>query len=206
MRVATIADTTRALLGTLIRERFAGRIALVSSFGTESAVLLHMVAAIDRALPVIFLDIGTLFPETLAYRRTLAARLRLADLRYARPDLAVPAAVEPQGGLWRGASDRCCELRTGVPLVRALDPFDAWISGRTRVQDGERHAPATVEFGSDWRIKVNPVAHWTEADIAAYFTHYDLPPYPLHAGPRAGTGRTERGTHRAPAHPERASA
>ncbi|NIP75921.1 MAG: phosphoadenosine phosphosulfate reductase family protein, partial [Xanthomonadales bacterium] len=74
------------LLDDVIRHQYPGGIALVSSFGADSAVLLHMVAKIDPATPVLFLDTGMLFPETLTYQRDLAARLGLTDLRVIRPD------------------------------------------------------------------------------------------------------------------------
>ncbi|MGH7043523.1 MAG: phosphoadenylyl-sulfate reductase [Acetobacteraceae bacterium] len=223
------ADTTAALLRTLIRERFAGRIALVSSFGAESVVLLHMVAAIDPALPVIFLDTGKLFAETLAYRDTLVARLGLTDVRAAEPDPAVLAMADPAGRLWQSNPDRCCAVRKVAPLERALAPFDAWISGRKRFQGGERNALATVEFGTDWRIKINPLAQWTADEVAAYAARHDLPAHPLlaagyrsigcapctravrpdepsRAGRWDGLGKTECGIHRSPAVLERAQA
>ena len=217
-----IADTTAALLRTLIRERFAGRIALVSSFGAESAALLHMVATIDPALPVIFLETGKLFAETHAYRAALTARLGLTRVHAARPDPAGLAAEDPAGALWGSDPDRCCTLRKVAPLARALAPFDAWISGRKRFHGGDRGGLETVELGTDWRIKINPLAHWTEADLAAYLTRHDLPAHPLlaagyrsigcapctgavapgaapRAGRWAGHARTECGIHRAPA-------
>ncbi|MDE2582397.1 MAG: phosphoadenylyl-sulfate reductase [Rhodospirillales bacterium] len=217
----SVAESTGALLRALIRERFAGRIALVSSFGAESAVLLHMVAGIDPGLPVIFLDTGKLFAETLAYRDTLASRFGLSDIRAARADPAALAGADPTGGLWRSDPNRCCGLRKVAPLARALEPFDAWISGRKRFQGGGRSALEAVEFGTDWRIKINPLAHWSEADVAAYFARYDLPPHPLldqgyrsigcapctravrpgeaaRAGRWHGIQKTECGIHRAP--------
>ena len=223
------AEATAALLRALIRERFVGRIALVSSFGAESAVLLHMAAAIDPALPVIFLDTGKLFPATLAYRDALVARLGLADVRAARPEDAALAAADPAGRLWESDPDRCCGLRKVAPLDRALAPFDAWISGRKRFQGGGRDGLDAVEFGTDWRIKINPLAQWSAADIAAYLARHDLPAHPLLAAgyrsigcapctrpvrpdeaPRAGRwdgrARTECGIHRAPAFTERVQA
>ncbi len=223
------AGPTAALLRALIRERFVGRIALVSSFGAESAVLLHMVAAIDPALPVIFLDTGKLFPETLAYRDALVARLGLADVRAARPEGAALAAADPAGRLWESDPDRCCALRKVAPLDRALAPFDAWISGRKRFQGGGRDGLDAVEFGTDWRIKINPLSQWSAADIAAYLARHDLPAHPLVAAgyrsigcapctrpvrpdeaPRAGRwdgrAKTECGIHRTPIFSERAPA
>lgn len=138
MPEGTIADTTGVLLRTLIHERFAGRIALVSSFGAESAVLLHMVAAIDPALPVIFLDTGKLFPETLAYQETLAARLGLTDLRAARPDATAQAAADAAGGLWRSDPDRCCGVRKVAPLARARAGAVRCLDQRAQALPGRR--------------------------------------------------------------------
>ena len=228
-RAAHRAAQTAAQLGVLLRERFPGRIALVASFGAESAVLLHMVAAIDRATPVISLDTGKLFPETLVYRAALARRLGLADLRLARPVPAAVAGADPAGTLWRDDPDGCCRLRKVAPLEQALEKFDAWISGRKRFHGGARAALPPIEFGTDWRFTINPLAEWDEADIAAYFARYDLPPHPLAAAgyrsigcapctratrsgepPRAGrwdgSTKTECGIHAPPPSSERLSA
>jgi phosphoadenosine phosphosulfate reductase len=162
-------------------ERFPGTIALVSSFGAESAVLLHMVAMIDRATPVIFLDTGKLFPETLQYRDTLVRRLGLRDLRVARPDPGSLARADSAGTLWQSDPDLCCWQRKVEPLDAALAGFKAWITGRKRLHGGARGELATIETGPDGRIKVNPLAHWSERDVAAYFANNDLPPHPMTA-------------------------
>ena len=177
-------DTTlrrEALLRSALLERFPGTIALVSSFGAESAVLLHMVAAIDRATPVIFIDTGKLFPETLRYRDRLARRLGLADLRVARPDPGRLARSDPAGTLWQSDPDLCCWHRKVEPLDAALEGFKAWITGRKRLHGGARTALPAIETGPDGRIKVNPLADWTEQDVADYFLTHDLPLHPLTA-------------------------
>ncbi|MGA9866663.1 MAG: phosphoadenylyl-sulfate reductase [Acetobacteraceae bacterium] len=162
-------------------ERFQGRIALVSSFGVESAVLLHMVAEIDRTIPVIFLDTGKLFAETLRYRETLVDWLGLRDLRTARPGPDRLAEVDPRGDLWRHDPDGCCWQRKVEPLDAALAGFDAWITGRKRFQGGARGALDAIEQEPGERVKVNPLVEWDEADIAAYFARFDLPAHPLAA-------------------------
>ncbi len=161
--------------------RFAPRLALASSFGIESAVLLHMAAAIDRDLPVIFLDTGKLFAETLAYRDALAARLGLRDLRIARPDPAAVVARDPSGGLWREDPDLCCRHRKVEPLDAALAGFDAWITGRKRAQGGARAGLAAIEREPDGRSRINALAAWDAGDVARYFARHDLPPHPLAA-------------------------
>ncbi|MGH7088029.1 MAG: phosphoadenosine phosphosulfate reductase family protein, partial [Stellaceae bacterium] len=119
-----------ALLRPLIEHEFPGRIALVSSFGAEAALLLDMVANIDPALPILFLDTGKHFPETIAYRDALVARLGLAGVRSLAPEQALLAAQDSGGDLWQRNPDRCCALRKVRPLAEALAPFDAWITGR----------------------------------------------------------------------------
>ena len=158
---------------------FRGRIALVSSFGAESAVVLHMVAGIDRATPVIFLDTGKLFLETLRYRDLLVAQLGLTDLRTAQPEPARIAAVDPDGTLWRSDPDVCCWQRKVEPLDEALAGFEAWITGRKRYHGGARRTLPMIERGLDGRTKVNPLAGWSMADISRYFAEHDLPQHPL---------------------------
>lgn len=168
---------TRDLIAAAAEE-FAGRIALVSSFGAESAVLLDLVAQVDRSLPVVFLDTGKLFGETLRYRDALVRRLGLSDVRVIGPDPAAVAAADPQGILWTRDHDRCCHVRKVEPLARALAPFDAWISGRKRYQGGSRAQLPRVEADGP-RVKINPLADWTRADLDRAFHDRDLPRHPL---------------------------
>jgi phosphoadenosine phosphosulfate reductase len=168
--------------------RFAGRIALVSSFGADSAVLLHMVAGIDRSTPVIFLDTGKLFPETLAYRDQLVAHIGLLDVRSAQPDPARMASLDPTGTLWQSDPDLCCWQRKVEPLDAALEGFDAWITGRKRHQAATRRALPMVERGEDGRVKINPLAHWTADTIDSYFAEHGLPRHPLQAQGYASIG------------------
>ena len=167
-----------ALLRPLIEREFAGGIALVSSFGAEAAVLLDMVAAIDRTVPVLFLDTQKHFGETLRYRDTLVARLGLADVRSLTPDADAVARRDPDGMLWRHAPDSCCALRKVAPLEAALRPFAAWISGRKRYHGGARAGlPAFEQEGA--RIKINPLASLAACDIEAELAARDLPRHPL---------------------------
>ena len=166
--------STREFLRAAITETYRGRIALVSSFGTEAAVLLHLVASIDRATPVLFIDTLKLFPETLRYRDLLAARLGLSDVRTIQPDVERIARDDPEGDLWRTDPDRCCALRKVEPLERALAGFDAWINGRKRFQGGARATLAPVE-PADGRTKLNPLAEWSVEDIDGYFAVHNLP-------------------------------
>jgi phosphoadenosine phosphosulfate reductase len=157
---------------------YGSRIAVVSSFGAESAALLYLVAEIDPATPVIFLETGKHFPETLMYRDRLVGRLGLKDVRSVRPDAEDLAAHDPDGRLWTQDADHCCHLRKVVPLDRALSGFDAWITGRKRFQGGLRaKLPAVEREGK--HIKVNPLADWEQADIDAVFEETNLPRHPL---------------------------
>lgn len=174
MANASAAERLQRVIGC----EFRGRIALVSSFGAESAPLLHLVATIDRATPVIFLDTGKHFAQTLDYRRELAARLGLTNVRDIAPDAAMLRAQDPQGDLWRRDNDRCCALRKVAPLSHALAPFDAWITGRKRFHGGLRGAlPAAEASGA--HIKINPLVDWDADDLARYAKTHGLPPHPL---------------------------
>jgi phosphoadenosine phosphosulfate reductase len=169
-----------ALLAPLIEREFPGRIALLSSFGSEAALLLDMVARIDRSVPVIFLDTGKLFGETLRYRDQLVKRLGLTDLRVLRPDPGEVERQDPAGDLWLRDADACCALRKVAPLRAALAGFAACISGRKRYQGGRRAGLASVE-AAEGRIKVNPLAGWTRDQILDAFAARDLPAHPLEA-------------------------
>ena len=169
-----------AMLAELLTGELAGRIAAVSSFGAESAVLLHMIAAVDRDVPVIFTNTQKMFGETLAYRDALAERLGLTDLRVYRPDPRLLRLQDGNGLRWSYDPDGCCDLRKVEPLRRALAPFGAWISGRKGFQAGTRVAMPRFE-ADEGRLKINPLADWTKADLDAYFAEHDLPRHPLEA-------------------------
>lgn len=166
------------ILATAMRGLFPGRIALVSSFGAESAVLLHLAAQIDTAVPVLFLDTGKLFDATLAYRDTLIARLGLTDVRSLRPDPAALAATDAGGTLWFRDANACCRLRKVEPLAHALRPFAASINGRKRFQGATRQALPLVEVDGA-RLKFNPLADWGPAELEDYMQRHALPRHPL---------------------------
>jgi phosphoadenosine phosphosulfate reductase len=169
-----------AMLADLLTGELRGQVAAVSSFGAESAVLLHMIAAVDRDVPVVFTNTQKIFGETLAYRDELAERLGLTDLRVYRPDPRLLAAKDATGLRWSYDPDGCCELRKVEPLARALAPFDAWISGRKGFQSGTRRALPRFE-AEGGRLKINPLASWAKPDLDSYFTAHELPRHPLEA-------------------------
>ncbi|HEX4096130.1 MAG TPA: phosphoadenylyl-sulfate reductase [Caulobacteraceae bacterium] len=159
-------------------ELFGDHLALVSSFGSESAVLLHMAAQVDPSIPVLFLDTGMLFGQTLDYRQRLAAELGLTDVRDLRPLYQDLAIHDPGQDLWKIDTDACCRIRKVLPLDRALKDFDAWITGRKRFHGGARLRLKVVEE-AEGKLKFNPLANWTKQDLDAYAIHHRLPAHPL---------------------------
>lgn len=166
------------LMRALLVDEMPGQIALVSSFGAESALLLAMAAEVDPAVPVIFLDTGKLFPETLRYRDKLIAELGLTNVQNFRPDPDAEARQDPAGALWRDDPDACCAFRKVEPLDRALRGYAGWITGRKRFQSKVRADLPVIEAGED-RIKINPLANWTAKEIAAEFKRRNLPSHPM---------------------------
>ncbi|MGE5505116.1 MAG: phosphoadenylyl-sulfate reductase [Actinomycetota bacterium] len=167
----------RELLEAVLGGEFAGRIAVTSSFGAESAVLLDLVASVDRTVPVIFLDTGELFDETLAYRDLLGRRLGLTNIVVVSPtDDEKAEAAE----LWRTDPDRCCQLRKVRPLARAMAGFDALVDGRKRAHGFERADLSAIEV-SGGVVKVSPLWDWPAERIEAAFVAADLPRHPLTA-------------------------
>ena len=174
--------STQDMLRTVLAEQMVGDVAVVSSFGAESAALLHLVASVDPAVPVLFLDTGKHFAETLAYRDTLVERLGLQDLRVLSPDAETLAARDASELRWSYDPDGCCEIRKVAPLARGLEGFDASITGRKAFQAKTRNTLPRFEIDTSdvhGRLKVNPLADWTRADLDAYFAAHDLPQHPL---------------------------
>ena len=174
LRDASPKEVIAAALRAVGREHLA----LVSSFGTESAALLKVMADVDPAIPVIFLDTGWLFEETLAYRDTLIATLGLRDVRSIKPSEEALSREDPDRELWFSDPDACCRIRKVEPLARALAPFSAWINGRKRFQGGLRAAIPVVEQDGI-RLKFNPFANVTREEIEAIYAAAKLPPHPL---------------------------
>ncbi len=167
------------ILTHAIKEQFLDRITIVSSFGAESVILLHMISEIDPSLPVIMLNTGKLFGETLRYRDRLQDRLGLTDIRTAFPHPDDIAAEDPKGGLWQRDTDACCDIRKVRPQARAVEPFEALITGRKRFQTGTRATMNIIERDTDGRYKINPLANWGLDQLKAYIETHDLPRHPL---------------------------
>jgi phosphoadenosine phosphosulfate reductase len=174
LRDAPPAKVIEVALKTAGREHLA----LVSSFGTESAALLKVMADVDPAIPVVFLDTGWLFEETLAYRDTLIATLGLRDVRSIKPSEETLSREDPDRELWFSDPDACCRIRKVEPLARALKPFSAWINGRKRFQGGTRaDIPVVEDDGA--KLKFNPFANVSREEIEAIYQLAKLPPHPL---------------------------
>ncbi len=176
------------ILADAITHDFAGRIALVSSFGAEAAVLLHMVAQVDRATPVLFGDTGMLFPETHAYRDRLIDRLGLTDVRIVRPNPVALETGDPAGTLNAVEPTSCCFLRKVAPMQRATSAFAATITGRKRYQSPTRADMDVVEADARGRLKINPLYGWSTQDLATYMRRNVLPAHPLVARGFASIG------------------
>ena len=173
---------TREMLTGVLRERVAGDVAVVSSFGAESAVLLHLIASIDPATPVLFLDTGKHFAETLAYRDTLVAQLGLTNLITLTPDAAILAKRDDTGLRWSYDPDGCCEIRKVAPLAAAMANYDASITGRKGFQSATRAGLPRFEIDladKAGRLKINPLADWSSERLAAYVLEHALPAHPL---------------------------
>jgi phosphoadenosine phosphosulfate reductase len=203
------------LAGTLAD--FPDRVALVSSFGADSAVLLHMLSKVDREVPVLLIETRMLFEETLEYQRTLADRLGLTNVQHIRPDAVDLSTLDPDGTLHGRDPDACCVIRKVAPLDRALRRWPVSVNGRKRHQTEARSDLQVFEADGD-RLKVSPLALWSAADIRAYRDKHALPAHPLvargfrsigcrpcttpvaegeddRAGRWRGTGKAECGIH-----------
>lgn len=170
-----------AVLRAMIEQEFKGRICVVSSFGAEASVLLHKVAQIDPTVPIIFLNTGKLFGETLRYRDRLQASLGLADVRAIGPHNDDLTATDPAGDLWSKSTDACCHIRKILPQQRALQGFDAVITGRKRFQTNARASMAQIEIedAETGRVRVNPLADYDLPTLNAYVETHKLPRHPL---------------------------
>ncbi|WOC15784.1 phosphoadenylyl-sulfate reductase [Pseudochrobactrum sp. MP213Fo] len=208
---------TAAEIVAVSLQEFGAGLAAVSSFGADSAVLLHVIAQTEPTLPVLFLQTNKHFPATLRYRAQLAEELGLSDIRDIVPDHAALKLHDPLGALCLTDKDRCCDLRKTQPLAQAVAPFQAWLTGRKQFQAATRAGLPVFEAVGQ-HIRINPLTSWTEQDLEAYRQAHALPPHPLvaqnyrsigcmpctralldgedqRAGRWAGNGKTECGIH-----------
>jgi phosphoadenosine phosphosulfate reductase len=170
--------SAHALIAAAVEHEFKGQAYVVSSFGSESVVLLHLLAQVDPSVPILFLNTGKLFGETLRYRDRLQDRLGLTDIRSLRPHPADEARLDPDGVLWAKDPNTCCDFRKRLPLQRAIAGFQAELTGRKRFQTVARAGLAPVELNGS-RFVFNPLASWTLQDLAEHIVKHDLPRHPL---------------------------
>lgn len=169
----------RDVLKWAILDEFKGEIALSSSFGIGSTVLLHMVSEIDPALKVIFINTGCHFRETLEYKNSLAELLGLTNIVEFSPSDEDLARFDPDGKLYEKHPDFCCAVRKVEPMKRSLKGLRAWISGIMRSQSDVRKDAQMVEEYDGGLFKVNPLVNWTSKDSYYYMEEYNLPRHPL---------------------------
>lgn len=168
----------QTVLAHALDDQAIGPVAMVSSFGADSVVLLHMLSEIDKSAPVLFVDTEFLFPATLTYQRDVAEQLGLSDIRVIKPSREALLERDVDGILHHFDTDACCALRKTEPLNKALEGFGGWITGRKRIHGGARQSLPLFEKNGR-HIKVNPLANWTQPMVADYITKHDLPRHPM---------------------------
>ncbi len=178
LRLQYAGANATTLLRAMIKDEFAGRITTVSSFGSESVVLLHLISEIDPGVPVIFLNTGKLFGETLRYRDRLQEKLGLTDLRSIGPHPDDTRTLDADVTLWARDPNSCCNFRKVLPLRRAIAGFEAEITGRKRFQTLARTGMAPLELNGS-RFVINPLWDWTLDDLKNHILKHDLPRHPL---------------------------
>lgn len=169
---------TEDLLDFVLNQNHLGNTAAVSSFGAESSVLLHLIANSAPASPILFLDTGKHFSETLVYQKQLSDKLGLTNIKILRPESTASERKDPQGILWQNDQSACCELRKVIPLRESLEGYDSWISGRKSHQNDIR-APLKLFERSGDHIKINPLANWSSERLSSYAKTHELLAHPL---------------------------
>lgn len=177
LNIAFHGATPQQVLAGAVAE-FPGEVAMVSSFGADSVVLLSMLAEIDRSVPVLMINTLMLFEETMDYQRDVAERLGLTNVQQLRPAMADLALRDPDGTLHQRDQDSCCEVRKVLPLERVAGRWPVTISGRKRYQGATRAALEHFEPDGEG-LKVNPLAYWGRDELRAYMEARDLPRHPL---------------------------
>ena len=169
---------TTDFLKVMIKDVFHKKIAVTSSFGVESAVILHLVSKIDNDMPIIFLNTEKLFPETLKYLKTVKKRLHLTNIKIFKPDQYYLKKYDPNGDLHKTNTNLCCHIRKVLPLRKSMKNYDAWINGRKRFHGFERSKLKKIEMVNGL-IKINPLADWSFNQIKNYMLNNNLPEHPL---------------------------
>ena len=173
--------TPEKLLRAMIHTEFKGKIAALTSFGADSAILLSLIAEIDPDTPVFFLDTQKHFPETLSYACKLKKFLGLRNVVWLQPNEEMLNRIDTDGNLWKHQPNRCCWLRKVEPLDRAIAEkgIEALITGRKRFQTVQRAAMEPIELDEKGIFRINPLAAWTRAQMDFYSIARQLPTHPL---------------------------
>ncbi len=163
-------------------QTFAPRFAMTSSFGPESGVLLHMASRIDPTLPVLFLETGFHFPETLEYKNQLAKLFGLKNVIDLKADPGRrEKLIKDTGGVpYEKNPDLCCQLNKVEPLDAALKGYEAWMSGIRRHQTDFRKSIRILELYEGGFYKVSPLANMTSRDMWWYLKEHQIPQHPLY--------------------------
>lgn len=168
-------------LAGVLRDPVVGKLALVSSFGAESVVLIHLALTVAPEMDVVFVDTGKHFAETYEYVEMVSSFLSIENLKIAAPDRKLLAAEDPRGDLYAASPDTCCTIRKTFALQDILVGYDGWLTGRKRFQGGLRSTLPYFERDGA-HLKINPLVLWEPEDIEAYFVDHHLPRHPLVAG------------------------
>jgi phosphoadenosine phosphosulfate reductase len=174
-----LEQSSLVLLGKALAKNDYGRAAVVSSFGADSAVMLHMVSRVRPDAPVLFIDTRMMFQETLDYQKQLAAEFGLTNVQIISVAKQETRRNDVFGRLHLKDTDACCNLRKTIPLQSALVGYDAWINGRKRHQSATRSRIKPVEAEENGRVKINPMLHWDHDDVTNYMEIHNLPRHPL---------------------------
>ena len=160
---------------------FSGEIAMSSSFQTQSVPLLHMVSSSYPQLPILFIDTGYHFPETIAFRDRLVDSLGLNLVILKGEQQMEDGAFQVGKPLYLTNPDLCCHIRKVEPMRKAIGNYRAWISGIRRDQSATRARIRVVENTGEQHIRIHPMINWSQADVQRYITQNDLPEHPLGA-------------------------
>ncbi|MDG1287302.1 MAG: phosphoadenylyl-sulfate reductase [Rickettsiales bacterium] len=173
--------SAQALLRVMANKEFEGKIASLTSFGADSAVLLALIADVKPDLPIFFLDTGKHFPATLDFARELTEQLKLTNVIWLKPDETLLGNIDKDGTLWKDQPNRCCWLRKVEPLERAMEDYkiEAMITGRKRYQTAQRANMETIEQDEKDVFRINPLSHWGKGQLEEFTERRGLPTHPL---------------------------
>ena len=162
-----------------INKTFLNKIVYVCSFGAESAVILHLISNISKDFPIIFLNTGKLFSETINYKDDLIKFFKFTNIIEIYPEQFDVIKHDPNEVLWKGNQNKCCEIRKVNPLKKALKPYTTWISGRKGYHSNERREKKVLEIVNS-KFVLSPLINWSQNKITEYFENFNIPKHPLY--------------------------